>query len=134
MTLFKLGKTETAQRDEIATRIEQAREKLDAAVTAFNDAMLAARETLQTEIDEYNVVLADAKAFADDVAQNWENDFEEKSERWQDGETGEAVRAMIEAWQSIDLEAIDIDMPDPEISFDAEVHSELLTDLPTEKE
>ena len=132
--LFKLGKEETAQRDEIAVRLEQAREKLETAVSAFNDALLAARGTLQTEIDEYNVVLAEAKTFADDVAQNWENDFEEKSERWQESDTGESVRAMIETWQSVDLESIDIDMPEPDISFDAEVHSELLTDLPTEKE
>jgi len=125
---FKLTKEQTAARDALAGRLEEAREKLDSAVVT------AARGVLQEEIDAYNGLLSEVKSFADDVAQDWENDFEEKSERWQDGDTGQAVRELIEAWQNVDFEGVDIDTPDPEVSFDAEVHSELLTDLPTEKE
>jgi len=132
--LFKLGKEQNEQRDTLATRIQEEREALDTAVTAFNDAMTTARADLQEKIDAYNEVLAEAKSFVDDVAQNWENDFEEKSERWQEGEKGEAVRAMIEAWQNADLEEVSVDMPDEEVSFDAEMHDELLNDLPSEAE
>jgi hypothetical protein len=132
--LFKLGKEQTAARDTLATRLQEEREALDTAVTAFNDAMTTARADLQEKIDAYNEVLAEAKSFVDDVAQNWQNDFEEKSERWQEGEKGEAVAAMIEAWQNADLEEVSVDMPDEEVSFDAEMHDELLNDLPSEAE
>jgi len=131
---FKLTKEQTTARDALAGRLEEAREKLDSAVVDFNDTITAARGVLQEEIDAYNGLLSEAKTFADEVAQEWENEFEEKSERWQEGDTGQAVRELIEAWQNVDFEGVDIDTPDPEVSFDAEVHSELLTDLPTEKE
>jgi hypothetical protein len=131
--LFKLGKEQIAQRDAIAVKIQEQREAVDTAVVAFNDAMTVARNELQAALDIYNEALTEAKAFAEDVAQNWENDFEEKSERWQEGEKGEAVREMIEAWQSVDLDEAAIDMPDAEVSFDdVEMHDEVLSNLPTE--
>jgi len=131
--LFKLGKEQIAQRDAIAVKIQEQREAVDTAVVAFNDAMTVARNELQAALDIYNEALTEAKTFAEDVAQNWENDFEEKSERWQEGEKGEAVREMIEAWQSVDLDEAAIDMPDAEVSFDdVEMHDEVLSNLPTE--
>jgi hypothetical protein len=129
---FKLSAEQTRARDALAVRLEEERAKVDTAVTDFNDALTIARNTLQEALDAYNGVLSEARFFAADVSQDWENDFEEKSERWQESEKGEGVREMIEAWQNVDLEDLEIDMPDAEIDLNVDTHDETLTNLPTE--
>jgi hypothetical protein len=131
---FKLTAEQLTERDALAVRLEEERTKVDLAVSDFHDALTVARNTLQEALDAYNEVLVEAKAYAEGIAQDAENYFEEKSERWQEGEKGEALRELIDAWQSVDLEPLEVDMPDSELDLDVNTHDETLCELPTEPE
>ena len=109
---FKLSKAESKRRDGLVAEIEIAAGKLSDAVTAFNETLAQAREALEQARDAYNDTLEQAREFAEDIASSREAEISERSERWQESEKAQAAQAFVESWQGIDLDPVDIDMPE----------------------
>lgn len=130
---FKISKSEDAQLTAIQTELASAKAELDTAVEDMNDALVTAADALTDRLAEYNDKLEAARAFIADIVSQAEEDFSDKSERWQEGERGEICRAWIDEWEQVNLE--DVIAPDIEpIALDAEDHTELLDQLPREAE
>jgi hypothetical protein len=104
---FKLSKEENNQRDELVAKLEIAGTDIDAAVILAN----ATLETLLLPINEkiaaYNEILAEAKELVEDVAARMQDEFENKSEAWQEGEKGVAASAFITTWTDLDFEEVE---------------------------
>jgi hypothetical protein len=101
---------------------------------AIEEAWIAfegAHERLGLAIDEYNGVLGDAVTFRDEIAQKMEDYYEERSEKWQDGDAGQAYTNWMEAWTEVELEELEqVELPDqPEMP-----HADLIDDLPNQPE
>jgi ectoine hydroxylase-related dioxygenase (phytanoyl-CoA dioxygenase family) len=45
----------------------------------------------QAALEEYNEALAEAKGFAEDIANEAEGEFDNKSEKWQEGVSNQAI-------------------------------------------
>ena len=130
---FKLTKQEEAQRSELYAKLHSARGALDAKIEDVNDALQTAIDALEGAIADYNSALDDARNFVVDIVSQAEEDFSDKSERWQEGERGEIVRAWIDEWDTAQLD--DIDAPEIErIVIDLEDHADILEQLPSEAE
>jgi hypothetical protein len=130
---FKLTKQEDAQRAKLQVALSDARAILDAKIEDVNDALQTAVDALEGAITDYNSALDDARNFVVDIVSQAEEDFSDKSERWQEGERGEIVRAWIDEWDNAQLD--DIDAPEIErIAIDADDHADILDQLPSEAE
>jgi len=130
---FKLTKGERAS---LTDHIETLQEKLHAireAEEARSMALASLDETVQTAITDYNGALADAKTFVEETAERLRGEYDEKTERWQEGDKGSAANEFIEQWESVDMEDIDESQTVAPDEIVAE-HQEGLEGLPTETE
>jgi len=128
---FKLDKKEVGERDGLLEELRDARTALEEAVAAYNAAVEALKAPLLAELEKYNEVVEKARDFVEDIANVAEEQFGDKSEKWQEGEKGVAAREWIDAWQNEDLNAVEIEFPD-ELSLpdDETDHDGRLENLP----
>lgn len=105
---FKLNKEQRRKLAEFkiegAARIDKVEAAYDALKTAVEELL---DEFNGTVVEAYNQYLEDVAAFADEVASDWQADFDDKSEGWQDGERGQVVAEAISAWEDLTLAPID---------------------------
>lgn len=80
-----------------------------------------AEQSLQTEIAAYNTILAEANTFMDEVKERLQGDFDDKSEKWQEGDAGVAASEMIADWEA-EFDEVEVELG----------HSETLEGLPEE--
>ena len=87
----------------LATALREAKDKLVIAIDEYNAATTDPRAAVESALKEYNEALAEAKGFAEDIANEAESEFDNKSEKWQEGDRGQAVSersAMVEAFSA----------------------------------
>ena len=150
MKRFK--KRDLKVRDELMEEALKSADALQAACIdyngAVNPALIRAQEALselqrieetyrlefRDRLAEYNSALSDCNDWLADQRGELESFFDGKSEKWQEGDKGEAFQLWIEALQD-DLE--DLDMDEPELDCNDldsfEGLPETLEDLPHEK-
>lgn len=78
-------------------------------------------------INIYNEALNAAREFVEETKNRLQEEFDAKSESWQESERGNSATDMIAEWENLDL-GDDVDLSD------TLNHSGLLEDLPTESE
>ena len=128
--MYKLSKEETARRDEIIEDLKEQKEKMEAewakvvsAVAAFN-----------TTVAAYNAELGTAQTFVDDIVGQMEDYMNDKSEKWTDGDKGQAYDAWKSEWEGVDLSEIAAFELDEHTASDAADHHETLENLPDRPE
>jgi hypothetical protein len=130
---FKLDKQEKQRRTGLVEDLRAGAGRLEDAVSLYNDEVRKLREPLEAALAEYNQNVEAARGFAEDIASQAESDIDDKSERWQEGERGEAAAEWKGQWENEVFDEISIDFPeDIEIS-DAD-HADKLDALPEEAE
>jgi hypothetical protein len=99
MPTFKLSKADREKIKAAAKRTEEPAAALTAAVEAYNEVLVALRELVRG------------------IETNWQAGWDKRSERWQEGATGQAVAETITAWSAFgdELEDIQIDLPEIKI-------------------
>lgn len=125
---FKLTKAEAKEGEVHIDSLEVASTGIDAAVEAFNNGLEALRSDLRIAIDSYNEQLSSIREFTANVANRFEDEISNKSERWQEGDAGNAAAELRNAWQNIELEDIEIDLLE-DVEFEAGDHETALRDL-----
>lgn len=126
---FKLNKADDSRKDEAVTKLNELASKLEDEISKFNATMEAAQGTVQMTLEEYNETLGEARGFIEDIANQMQSDFGDKSEKWQEGERGQAVQEWITAWEQTSLDDIELDFPD-ELDFPAPSHADDIEALP----
>lgn len=104
----KLTKDQLKQHEELLSRLTTAQDELKDAVTEFNDKASALRQELQPKIEEYNEAVAAANSFVEEIHEEQQNFFDEKSEGWQEGDAGSNYTAWMDEW-GLSLEEASID-------------------------
>lgn len=130
---FNLTKLEKTEHAEHIAAIREAAMELSAAIAAYNDAMSMARDSLTEKLDAYNQVLTEAAEWRDDLTTPLGDEYDEKSERWQEGEAAQQASAMKDAWESLDLDEITLDLPD-DIEDPNPEHADNLENAPQSKD
>jgi len=65
--------------------------------------LTSALALVNAAIEAHNVRVQDAAAFVNRVADGLRDEYDEKSERWQESDAGQQALAMVEAWEEADL-------------------------------
>jgi molecular chaperone DnaK (HSP70) len=78
-------------------------EKISDLVTEFNEKYLA---PLNEKIEE-------ARGFVEDIKNERQEEFDDKSERWQEGERGEAAQEWLQSWENAESELSEISNVEP---------------------
>jgi hypothetical protein len=131
---FKLTKQEDARKSELESELEQLvgdatdglevlREKIGELVTEFNEKYVSPLSEKMTE----------AYGFVEDIVNERQGDFDDKSERWQEGERGQAAQSWIQEWENgmQGLEA-PAELEAPDLYFDIPDANNALAELPFE--
>jgi hypothetical protein len=128
---FRLAKADMLRRDRIAEALTKAEDELEEAVTAFNDALEAARTTLQEKVDAMNEALGEARTFTEEIASDARTEYDDKSDKWREGERGEAACSYVETWEGLEneLSEVEIDVPN-DIDYSRTGFDAVITDAP----
>lgn len=126
---MKLTKDQKSRLDALEERRKAAFAKIDEAVETANEALSRAFGPVEAAINNYNEIVAE---FNDGLRTDIESDLEDfisdKSEKWQEGERGQAVSEMHTQWQE---EAAEISVPEEpkiEIEFGDATENDVFTD------
>jgi hypothetical protein len=128
---FKLSKAEIQRRDGYVEDLEKAWSEIEQAVNTYNEGVANLRAPVEQAVAHYNEVMGEAKGFAEDVASQADGEWDERSEKWQEGEKGEAAAEYRDAWQTIEFEEIELEWPE-ELAIEDPDHAPELAELPTE--
>ena len=130
---FKLSKDQAAERIALAAELRTRAATLNVAIDAFNRGIEPLCRAVAEAQGGYNETLERAKALAAGVAEPAQAQFDARSERWQDGETGTRVRSWIDEWE-MTLDDLDLDLPEPLEELDPDRHAGKIEDAPATPE
>jgi polyhydroxyalkanoate synthesis regulator phasin len=133
----KLSKKQLEQRDHFDSRIHDHFDELEAAISTFNEKVAALHaELIVPEVEKLNVTLGEAKEFVDELHSDAENYYNERSEKWQEGDKGQEYNTWFENMSNVGESIEEVEVPEPTeitlddlIDMDREVMNEI-TDSP----
>ena len=129
---FKLTTQEEKERSEHQKKLADAHTALmDAHMTA-NRLISEATGDFNLAIQKYNEVLEDAEKFRETVESRLQSEFDDKSDKWKEGDDAGGAQEMIDKWgeESEELEEVE----SPELSLDEPDDYAQYEDLPSEAE
>jgi hypothetical protein len=130
----KLSRAEERLRGELVEELAAAGKLVTYRFTELLSKLEAAPEDLNEAIRAYNVARLKAEVFVSGLAETFRDSYDEKSERWQEGDAGQAADSFISDWESFDTHAIpEVVILMPELE-EKPCHAEALRDLPSESE
>lgn len=121
-----ISKDDSKRRDSLTATLNTEFAKLQDS----HNVLLEAVAKYNADVEAFNEKLQEARGFCDDIANEIDNYISDKSDKWQEGERGEAYGAWRDEWQNVDITDIET-IADPEApDFDADI----LDSLPVEPE
>ena len=96
---FKLSNEQMAKRRALAADLRDKALTLNIAIAAFNRGVEPLAQAVADAQDDYNEILETTRNLSDSIAESAREQFEAKSERWQEGEKGQQAREWIERWE-----------------------------------
>lgn len=127
-----MDKVTTQKKQEVLSRLQNAFDDLQEAVDIFNSVVNVGWTNLQIPINNYNEAISEANEWQSGIATEIQDYIDEKSEKWQEGEKGQAYASWKEQYEE-ELETVELEKPD-EVTFDNDNPSELLDQKPDEPE
>lgn len=118
---FKLSKHEYAERDRLIEDLRVRKEAFEASQESG--------EGIPERLAEFLVTLGETEEFCDGIADRFREEFDEKSENWQEGDRGQEVDALICSWEDADFSEPNLEDP---INLELEDYAQVLEDLETE--
>lgn len=110
---FKISKAEQKRIDEIVQRLNS---KFD----DINGILEKARSEIENELVEYNEIREELRGVIEDIHAEKQEEYEDKSENWQEGDRGQATYQWLETLEEhtnavgedFEVEIEDIEKPD----------------------
>jgi hypothetical protein len=130
---FKTTKAQLAQRDALAAELRSRAYLLNVAIGKFNRELAPLTEALVEAQANYNETMEHARTLASEISEPAQEQFDAKSERWQDSDAGTRIRTWIEQWE-MSLDDVDLDLPEPLEEIDADEHASILEGGPGKPE
>ncbi len=108
----KLSKEQLKAREEAVENLNKAAELFRTAVEVYNDELKIAWSGLETARITFNEAIEEANAFRQSMLDDMQNFYDEKSEKWQEGDKGQAYQSWMDYWSNEFDQISDIDEPD----------------------
>ena len=128
---FKLTKAEHHERALIVEKLTEAKTEVEEAIAAFNAKMEEAWAEVSAKIETYNETVTAAAEFRDNIVEQRQGEWDDKSERWQEGDRGQSAQGWISEWEGASLEPLEVEQPE-ELEVPDMDHDETLGGLPDE--
>lgn len=109
---FKLTKQQIGEWDEHQRKIRDAAALLSQSIDSFNDAVRLGHSALQSFADDYNKTVESAKKFIHQVGEDWQGEWEGKSEAWREGDKGQEIIEVIQNMSSYSPEEYELESID----------------------
>jgi|SRR5215467_830978 len=110
--MTKLTKAQLTEKQDHETKLEETLDALTAAVTEYNDALEALwEEKIGPALEAYNEAVDAANQWRGDIASDMQNYYDERSEKWQEGDKGSAYSDWKDEW-SEEFDQVELDKPD----------------------
>ena len=130
---FRLTNRESSLRDEYVHRLRKAHEDVTAAMVDFNEKLDKLTGDVNQAVARYNEVQADAQEFISNITARLEEEVNDKSEKWQESDRGQAASTFLDEW-NIELDPMaDLELPPVDDPF-VDTGADELENLPTEAE
>jgi hypothetical protein len=94
---FKIKAADQKRIDAAFGELTGQRSTLEESVRVFNEAVAAARAKLQQDVDAYNEKVEAARGMLDDVHRAFEDEFDDRSANWRNGDKGIATKEWIDS-------------------------------------
>jgi hypothetical protein len=107
---FKIKAADLKRMEARLDTLSTERIRLGNAVGVFNEALVNARATLQTAVDDYNQKARDVRAEIENVYRELEKAYAERSDDWKDGEKGVAVKEWLDTLESFPGNIVDVSL------------------------
>jgi hypothetical protein len=123
---FNLTKLEQMTHQTLINELREAQDSF----TAAQDSENPLKETVVIRLAELLVKINEAESFRDAVASRLRDEFDSKSEKWQESDRGDEASYLVDAWENASFEEPELE--DPMNVELEENYAEMLEDLPTE--
>jgi hypothetical protein len=104
----KLNKEQIAEHTRLSAELHDAHEELDGAVTKYNEKVAAAYAELEPFVANFNTKVTAANEFVEQIHEEQQSFFDEKSEKWQEGDAGSAYTDWMGMWD-LEIDTIELD-------------------------
>ena len=105
-----LSKTQQKELSDLVERLRDSSDLITAAVTKFNETMTFAWDGVAGALEAYNSVIQEANAFREQVAADQQSYIDDRSEKWQESDAGQAYEAWKQEWEGT-LDELQMDPP-----------------------
>ena len=132
---FRLSIQQQKARADHATALSNAWQEVQEKIDEANGIIANLMAEINVAIDAYNAARDAAQSWVDDQRTAWREEYDNKSEKWQEGDRASEVDSFISEWENLDLEEVEhIGAPDLELSGDGQDHIDTLEGLPDNSE
>jgi hypothetical protein len=100
----RISVAQNKQRDELLARLELADKAMQDAIALINSMI---EGDLNKVIDSYNEVVADVETFRDELVGEMREYFDDRSDKWRDGEAGQAYNSWMGEWEYLDVSPVE---------------------------
>lgn len=115
----KLSKQQEREKEDHAQTIERKKEALEEALAAFNKKVDEAKQPVEEALSDLNGAIDDASRWLEETNGEMDSYYNERSERWQEGDKGSAYSEWMNSYGS-ELEQVELELPEevemPEVS------------------
>lgn len=114
-----LGKKQRARHTELWGELDEAEDKLQAALDRFKEAAETVWDKeVQPALDELNEIREKANEFIVEVTGDAENYYNDRTEKWQEGDAGQALETFRGTWENGEMDPLELEMPDLTVEFE----------------
>jgi uncharacterized coiled-coil DUF342 family protein len=103
---FKLTAAELAQKNDYFAKLTAKADELLAARDVLNAKAQEIVEEYNNLVQEYNQLVGEANSFRSGIAERWQGEYDDKSEKWQESDDAGAAQELIDAWEGFEIEVI----------------------------
>ena len=109
---MRLSKADAKRKAELVEKFREATSNVEDALSAVNDEIAAVvNQRLAGPVAKYNAVLAEVQSFTETVGADFRDEFDSKSERWQESDAGQAADGLADEWESVET-GCDLEVPE----------------------
>lgn len=109
---MKLTKKDLADHAEWVRDLEAARKEIENAVEEYNHKLNKLNEQLESELEKYNGILEDAESWKQGIADTFQAEIDERSEKWLESDAGEAAQDFVNAWNDFSILQETVELPE----------------------
>jgi predicted nucleic acid-binding Zn-ribbon protein len=105
----KLTKAKIAEMVQVEGRYAEAGTELNEQIVRYNEVVEAAKNAVENALEKFNEVRTELADIRDELVSEMDEYIDDKSEKWQEGESGQNYVAWKAEFEGIELDEITID-------------------------